>query len=371
MRMVRRHLVLVGSGHSHLPLLPHIDEYTGRGCEVTLISPDTFWYSGMGPGVLSETYRSEKHRVDTEKLVARRGGVFLRDSIRRIDAPAKCVDLTSGKRIRYDILSVNIGSSVPASMIDGAGAFGWTVKPIANLTRLRDAVRQHVARGERTRIIVAGGGAAGCEVAINLWHLLRKLGREREVRVVTPGAVLMENEGVGASREVAKEMERLGIEVMFRRKVLRVTERGVHLDDGGEIAYDFFVIATGVRPSSLFRDSGLPTAADGSLLVNSYLQSAAAPEIFGAGDCIGFANGPPPRVGVYAVKESKVLDHNLRAMLEDRKLCHFRPQTNYLLILNLGDRRGLLFWKNYACRTRWAFRLKNFLDCRFVGKYRR
>lgn len=368
--MKRRHLVLAGAGHSHLKILSHVCEYAARGCQVTLISPDMFWYSGMGPGILSETYCSEENRVDTAMLVTQKGGTFIRDRVCRIDAAARTVTLSGGRKVPYDLMSVNVGSEIPSSTIEGAETFGWPVKPIANLTRLHDAVCRSLANGRRARIVVAGGGAAGCEVALNLSHLLRKHGAQREIRIVASGAALLEKEGIKASRQIAREMARLGIEIFLRRKASRVGANEVHLDDGSVFACDFAVLATGVRPPSLFRGSGLATASDGSLLVNPFLQSVVAPEILGAGDCIGFESGPPPRVGVYAVRESEVLHHNLCASLDGRKLRRFRPPNHYLLILNLGDGRGLFLWRNWACSARWAFHLKNFLDCRFVRKYR-
>lgn len=368
---MERHLVLAGAGHCHLEVLGHLEQYLRRGCRVTLISPGNFWYSGMGPGALSRMYPPETVCVDTAALVREGGGQYIKDIVRRIDAGNKLVELGSGMRIPYDLLSLNVGSLVPTAMIDGAGSHGWTVKPIENLVRLRRAIQEHASNGRRELCaVVAGGGAAGCEIAINLWHLLEQLEIRPDIRIVSPGPALMQREGSEPGRRVEAEMARLGIGVLYGRKVVRAEPRMVHLDNGSTLSCDFFIVATGVRPPSLFRDSNLPTAADGSLLVNEHLQCLTAPEIFGAGDCISFESGPPPRVGVYAVRESQVLHHNLRALLDGRRLRRFRKARSYMLILNLADGRGLLFRKGRAWLGRWAFRLKNFLDCRFVEKYR-
>lgn len=367
---MQRHLVLVGAGHCHLEILGRLQDYIKRGCRVTLISPGNFWYSGMGPGALSGMYSSQTICVDTSALVQVKGGRFIKDVVRRIDARRRVVELGSGREIFYDLLSVNAGSTVPASKIGGAEEFGWTVKPIENLVRLRQAIKERAAGGGLVRVIVAGGGAAGCEVAINIWHLLDRLNAPREIRIITPGPLLMEREGEQPARKVAEEIDRLGIIRLHGHKVARAEKHQVWLDDGSVLPCEFFVVATGVRPPALFRDSDLPTAEDGSLLVNEHLQCVAAREIFGAGDCIGLESGPPPRVGVYAVRESKVLHYNLRASLDRKPLRHFQAGKDYLLILNLADGRGLLFWKGRSWRGRWTFRLKNFLDCRFVEKYR-
>jgi len=141
------------------------------------------------------------------------------------------------------------------------------------------------------------------------------------------------------------------------------------LGNGTNLEGDMVFVAIGIRPSPLFRDSGLPTSEDGGLLVNDYLQCVDHPELFGGGDCISLAGSPLPRVGVYAVRQNRPLHRNLSAFLEGRPLQRFDPGGAYLLILNLGDRRGLFRRKGIVWSGRLAFRLKNHLDTRFMRKF--
>lgn len=122
---MERHLLLAGASHCHLEVLGNLEQYHRRGCRVTLISPGNFWYSGMGPGALSRMYPPETVCVDTAALVREGGGEYIEDVVRRIEAPKKNVELGSGTKIPYDLLSLNVGSLVPTSMIEGAEAFGW------------------------------------------------------------------------------------------------------------------------------------------------------------------------------------------------------------------------------------------------------
>ena len=128
-------------------------------------------------------------------------------------------------------------------------------------------------------------------------------------------------------------------------------------------------VAIGIRPSPLFRDSGLPTGEDGGLLVNDFLQCVDHPELFGGGDCITLAGSPLARVGVYAVRQNRPLHHNRLAFLEGKPLQRFDPGGDYLLILNLGDRRGLFRRKEIVWNGRLAFRLKDYLDRRFMRTF--
>jgi NADH dehydrogenase FAD-containing subunit len=135
------------------------------------------------------------------------------------------------------------------------------------------------------------------------------------------------------------------------------------------VAYDRAFIAAGVEPSPLFGDSGLPVGKDGGLLVNNHLQSVEWPELFGGGDCISLRDWPLEKVGVYAVRQNPVINRNLLAALEGRELTSFEPQKNYLLIFNLGDRRGIFIKNGWVWNGRLAFSLKNWIDRRFMSKF--
>ena len=141
------------------------------------------------------------------------------------------------------------------------------------------------------------------------------------------------------------------------------------MENGAVLEADLVFVAIGIRPSPLFRDSGLPTGKDGGLLVNDFLQCVHYPELFGGGDCITRMGSPLARVGVYAVRQNRPLHRNLLAFLEGRPLHRFDPGGGYLLVLNLGDRRGLFRRKGIVCAGRLAFALKDRLDRGFMRRF--
>ena len=141
---------------------------------------------------------------------------------------------------------------------------------------------------------------------------------------------------------MARILERRGVRLALRSPVVRVGSQAVTTAEGKQLPYDFLVHATGLTPPALLRATGLPTTADGALLVDRFLRSVADPRVFGGGDCVALQGRGLAKVGVYAVREAPVLCHNLLATLQGRPLRRFRPQRRFLLILNLGDGTGLL-----------------------------
>ena len=93
--------------------------------------------------------------------------------------------------------------------------------------------------------------------------------------------------------------------------------------------------------------------------------------LFAAGDCASLDAHPwVPKAGVYAVREGPVLAANLRAALEGRPLRRYRPQRDFLTLLNLGEGRALGGKWGLAASGRAVWRLKDRIDRRFVARFR-
>jgi NADH dehydrogenase FAD-containing subunit len=170
-------------------------------------------------------------------------------------------------------------------------------------------------------------------------------------------------------RLVRKRLSRRGITVLDGEWLESARGERVRLASGRELACDVLLLAVGVKPSTLFKDSGLPVGEDGGLRVNQFLQSVEFPQIFGGGDCISFAPRPLARVGVYAVRQNPVLFENLRRALEGSALLAFVPQPSYLLAFNLGDGTAVVSWKWFVFDGRMGFAIKDYLDRSFMRRF--
>lgn len=363
-----KHLVFVGGGHAHLTALTGLRDTVQAGHRVTLIGPSPYhYYSGMGPGLLSGVYRPAEARFHVKKMAEDRGATFIEDRVVLVDPGRRTLALGSGAEVRYDAVSFNTGSEVPMDLLDSTGADVFPVKPIENLLAARRKIRE-AGLGKRFRVIVVGGGSAAVEIAANLGHLGRDTGKIGGITLVSRSAVLGEFPEK-ARAQARGALARWGVETIEGIAVESIDNGGVRLEDGANLEGDMVFVAIGIRPSSLFRDSRLPTGKDGGLLVNDSLQCVDHPELFGGGDCVSLEGSPLARVGVYAVRQNRPLHRNLSAFLDGRPLQRFDPGGDYLLILNLGDRMGLFRRKGIVWSGRLAFHLKDYLDTRFMRKF--
>ncbi|MFW6122783.1 MAG: NAD(P)/FAD-dependent oxidoreductase [Thermodesulfobacteriota bacterium] len=364
-----KHLVLIGAGHAHLTCLKSLRAFTARGHQVTVIGPDIHhYYSGMGPGMLGQTYTPREIRFNSQALAEAGGGRFVQGVVSRVQPQERTLVLASGEQISYDVVSFNIGSGIPKGKVAiHEEAHFFTVKPIEQLLRAQQAILEQLG-GKTLDLLVVGGGPAGLEISGNLWRLVSRHHGRANLTLVA-GRRLMSNFADKVRRLALNSLQKRDIRVMEGAHLREIQPGRVQLTDGQELPVDFLFLALGVKPPSLFLDSGLPTGPEGGLVVNEFLQSTAHPEIFGGGDCIYFQPQPLDKVGVYAVRQNPILRDNLMAALENRSLKPFKPQDTYMLIFNLGDGRGIFARKNLVFDGRLAFILKDYIDRRFMRRF--
>ena len=243
----------------------------------------------------------------------------------------------------------------------------YPVKPIVNLLKAKRAIVD-AAKDGKPRLVVLGGGAAGLELTGNIWRLVTENNGEASIALIA-GSKLLPNLPDKARNLALTSLKKRNIEVLEGVRVDRVEDHNVILTNGNSIPYDLVFPAVGVKSYPIFSDSNLPTAEDGSLVVNRYLHSVAYPNMFGGGDCISLEDRKIDRVGVYAVRQNPILHANLMAALEDGEMTRFEPQEAYMLIFNLGDGTGIFVRKSWVWNGKLAFKLKNYIDQRFMKTF--
>lgn len=366
-------LVLVGGGHAHLTTISAIRSLVKRGHEVTVIAPsDHHYYSGMAPGLLAGTYQPQETRFNINKLATGKGGVFVTGKVVRVDADLNEVLLEDGTSIPYDVVSFNVGSMILPGSLGPVDGSAYTVKPIEKVLEARQAVLDlwnYHSSAAPLELAVIGGGPAGVEMAGALWRLSRDNRIKSRITLLSGDRLL----ALFPDRLKARVHSSLGKRGIIVKEVSRAVsmEPGrVVLQDGSTVPCDMALLATGVVPSRLFKESGLPVAGDGGLLVNDFLQSVEHPRIFGGGDCITLNSTKLARVGVYAVRQNPVLLHNLSAALEDKPPQRFDPGSpDFLLILNLGDGTAAFRKGEWIFKGKPAWWIKDFIDRRFMRKF--
>lgn len=372
----RSRIVLVGAGHAHLHLMHNRHRLSAES--LTVVDPGAFWYSGMVAGVLGTSYRPVEDRLDPKGLARRHAFTLVRGRATGLDLSRRQLGLHDGRTLPFDLLSLNLGSSVFAPPTSLEGPQVWTVKPIQQLVALRRRLERAFLQKQQPHIVVVGGGASGVELACNVRALAARCEMTSPITLVTRQQ-LLPFAPPGARLWLKRHLVRLDISVRHATQAVAHHRRGLLVAKAGQSASpdtlellecDHVIHASGLTPPGVLEQLGLALLPERGLAVRNTLQSVDDPDIFAAGDCAALVEHVLPRLGVHGVRQAPVLLANLEARLRGQSPRDYVPQATALTILNLGQGRGLAIRGRLWWAGRLSLRWKRWLDERFMSRYR-
>ena len=362
-----KRLVLAGGGHAHLAVLHALACNPLPEVEVTLVTPTRkLAYSGMLPGWIAGHYARSEIEIDLEPLARRANVALLRDSIGAMDANRRCVALSDGRHLEYDVLSLDVGSEIDTSWLETLGDRLLPLRPLPGFLDEWPEILATARHRPGFRLAVVGAGAAGIEVALAVRHAFDRESVDGTVCLVAPQDKLLAGHGASARRRVAEQVRQSGIELHDGHAV--GTRTGLMLPDGSAILANRVIAATGAAPPCWLRVSGLRLDEHGYVAVDSHHRSLSHSRVFAAGDVCSRDDPHFARSGVHAVRAGPVLAANLVAALLGGELRRYRPRRRSLYLLACGPRTAIVSWGNLSGGGRWAWRWKDRIDRGFVGR---
>ena len=361
-----KELLLVGGGHSHALVLRRWGMRPVPGVRLTLVNPDAVApYSGMLPGHLAGHYTRAALDIDLVRLARFAGARFIPGRVVALDPAARVARLGSGRQLRYDIASLDIGITADMTALRGFAEHGIPAKP---LDRFAARWAEMAAGSGPVRISVIGGGVAGAEIAMACAHRLSVEGRDRAITLIDRGRVLA-SVARAARGHLLRALSGWGVEIVENDPPVEVLADAVLLESGRRIAADITIGAAGATPQRWLGETGLDTH-EGFVVVDQHLRSTSHPTLYAAGDCAHFAPDPRPKAGVYAVRAAPVLAHNLAADLTGRQRRAFRPQRDFLKLISMGGKTAVAEKAGFALAGPWLWRWKDRIDARFMETLR-
>ena len=364
-----KRLVLAGAGHAHALLLKAWERRPPPSVELVLVSPNALApYSGMVPGWLAGHYRYEDICVDFAPLVAATGARWLADEVQGVQADQRQLRLRSGATLDYDLLSLNVGSTLTLpALTDNRSVHLLPLRPLSQLHAAWQTTQAMLANqhdDQQLHLTTVGAGAAGIETLLALRHWLGKTYPRRTVQasLLSQSTELLPGMAPGAQRSVRRALRQAGVDLRLGASF--DAERDANPPDGTQL----LVWATGAQAHAWQRDGGLALDEQGFIRIDSQLRSVSHPEVYAVGDCAAWAT-PLPKAGVHAVRMAPVLAHNLSvAVARQSELINHHPQRRYLALLALGEQRAVAAWGDWSAEGAWAWRWKNHIDRAFLRR---
>jgi selenide, water dikinase len=370
--LLTQDLLLIGGGHSHALLLLRWAMKPLPGVRVTLVSEGSESpYSGMLPGLVAGHYQRDDVYIDLRNLCRYAGVRFIQARVQRIDPAQQQVELEDRPPLQYDVLSINAGAT-PDLAVAGAAEHSIAVKPIARFwpawLRQRETLLQKKTASD---IAVVGGGAGSVELVLAMAHALRDAPARHRLHLVSRGERLLPGYPPAMLNWLQRRLREYAITVHLQADVVQVTPDRLHLADGKTLATDTVFWCTQARGAHWFAQSDLDVTDMGFVRVQPTLQTLRWPMIFAAGDCAWIDATPTARAGVYAVRQAPVLDHNLRAFLQQQPLKPYHPQRHFLSLLATGGTDAVGARGALPLAGKWLWRWKDRIDRRFMAMLQR
>lgn len=367
----RRRLLLVGGGHAQLSLLERLRSQRLDGWEVTLLSPyPRLIYSGMLPGWIAGHYAVDDFAISLSDLASRAGIAFHESALVDLDLTSSVATCGDGRRIGFDLLSIDTGPEPASASLPGAEAHSLSVRPIeAFIARWPEMVARWQGTSRRFDVVVVGAGPAAVEIAFAVHHRAAHEGAGHvRVSVLGSDASPLASAAPGAQRKAMALFRERGIAWHGGRTAREFLPRAVVCESGATVEFDACIVATGAAAPPWPRAAGLATDAAGFIRVDASLRSISHPQVFAAGD-VAALKDPRPKSGVFAVRAGAALADNVVAACLGRTASEWKPQDEALYLISTGDAHAIASWGRWSLQGGWVWRWKEWIDRRFVRRF--
>lgn len=292
---IQKHkLVIIGGGFASVKLARELGN--DSRFEITLIAPhDTFEYHGA-------LYRSANGHSPLEVVIPFReifadshNVNYVNDLLVELRSQTNEIKLLSGRTLMYDTLALGLGYEIEyygiAGMRENSESMYTVFDTIKLRTKLLETFRNNA--GKPSKIIVAGAGPTGVELASTMQHfrdlVCDKYGCEPtklDLTLVDGAPRVLPMMMPEVSEIVQKELEKLNVKLVLGNGIKHCFKHSVHFTNGDQAPYDVIVWTAGSRGNPFFEKYPdlFYLEKKGRVAVNEYLQPY-SPKMYVMGDC--------------------------------------------------------------------------------------
>ena len=213
---------------------------------VTLINPDPVAsYTGMLPALIAGKVSPLEAQINLFKLCRSIGARLILDDVKRVDKKNNFAICTSGRKVFFDAVSINVGSN-SITNINGFEKYGVSVRPLVKFEeKWRTYQRKLVSMKKAPTICLIGGGIAAAELAFAMRIALNKKGySDPKISIIERSRVFKDLNSIQKNfliRKLASE----NIEIKEFSPVLKALNNSVLLENGSRVLSDFTVSCVG------------------------------------------------------------------------------------------------------------------------------
>jgi NADH dehydrogenase len=350
--MVKK-VVILGGGFGGAYTAMHLEKYLKKAnepFEIAIVNRENYF---VFQPMLAEVVGGSLGILDTinplRKLLPKTQ-LYVRD-IDSIDIDNQKVILApkyshTPLELPYDHLVLGLGTVTDFRGMSGLHEHALPFKNLADSVNIRNQVIEVLEGAANEKdpqikqklltFVVGGGGFSGTEVVAEVNDLVRKLSKQyptidhKQVRVVLIHSKdrLMEREMPETlGHYAAKILIKRGVEIRFNCHLKAATPEEAVLDTGERIPSKTVISTVPSSPNPLIE--GLPLHLErGKIVADAGMQAEGRDNVWSIGDCAAIPNlageGFCPPTAQFAIREAKVLAHNIAASISGGQKKEFR-----------------------------------------------
>jgi NADH dehydrogenase len=380
-------ILILGAGYAGLlAALETRKQLTNAQARITLVNRQPYHQLITELHQPAAGSKPEKHvRLPLDKLLAGKDIDVVIGEVEKIHLEEKAVELKGNQRLKYDILVVALGSETEYFGIPGLKEHSFTLKSIADATRIREHIARCIEEYTRTKdasyltFVVGGAGLTGIElvgeIADNLPATLAKHGLSmKDVQLLSVEAAPTILPGFPESLvERAKtSLSARGVKFLTGVPIVKVEEGVAYLKDERTIQTRTIIWTGGVRGHSVVEQSGLKVEPRGRAIVNDFLQAEGHEDVFVIGDSCIFMNKeqgrPYPPTAQISWQMGVHVGRQIYALLKGGTLETFVPHFDGTLAsLGKKDAIGMVGDRKFEVKGKPASVLKWGSNMRYLN----
>jgi NADH dehydrogenase len=311
---------------------------------------------------------SPQHVVNPIRMICD-GADVLKAQVTDLDLTNRVMTLDGGRftpavKVSFDHLMLAPGAGVDLSRIPGMSEHAYLMRTVGDAMKLRAAIISRMEeanlinkaqqRKEMLSFVVVGGGYSGVETAGQIQDLIVGVRRyydnieegEASVTLIHSGDRLLGMLGKRLGDYTGSCLAKMGVNIVFNKRVRAVTARTVQLNDGTTITSHLVVCTVGNAPHPLIKalgESGAVPLERGKLVVEATGQVKGLEKVWSAGDCAVFPKadgGCCPETAQFAMRQGALIGDNIFASLRKLPLKPFKF-TGLGELATIGHRKAV------------------------------
>ncbi len=311
---------------------------------------------------------SPQHVVNPIRMICK-GADVLKAQVTDLDMTNRVMTLDGGRftpavKVSFDHLMLAPGAGVDLSRIPGMSEHAYLMRTVGDAMKLRAAIISRMEeanlinkaqlRKEMLSFVVVGGGYSGVETAGQIQDLIVGVRRyydnieegEASVTLIHSGDRLLGMLGQRLGDYTGSCLAKMGVNIVFNKRVRAVTARTVQLNDGTTITSHLVVCTVGNAPHPLIKalgESGAVPLERGKLVVEATGQVKGLDKVWSAGDCAVFPKadgGCCPETAQFAMRQGALIGDNIFASLRKLPLKPFKF-TGLGELATIGHRKAV------------------------------